>query len=114
MFEQRTWGWKIKRGVGIFVLAVAAVSVLGYVVMALWNGLMPPIFGLRTIHFWQGLGLLVLARILFGGLHHGRGHGFRRHHRMMRNWDSMTPEEREKFRHGARHRCCGGGEQGQA
>ena len=52
----------------------------GEVVMHLWNWLLPPLFGWRMLGFWQALGLLVLCRILFGGLHHGGsgGHGGRR------------------------------------
>ena len=40
----------------------------GEVVMHLWNWLLPPLFGLKTLGFWQALGLLLLCRILFGGL----------------------------------------------
>ena len=39
----------------------------------LWNWLLPDIFGLRQITFWQALGLLALCRILFGSF--GRGGG---------------------------------------
>jgi hypothetical protein len=39
----------------------------GWVIVWLWNWLMPMIFGLPTITFWQGVGLFVLAKILFGG-----------------------------------------------
>ena len=35
--------------------------------MSLWNWLTPPLFGFRTITFWQALGLLAFCRILFGG-----------------------------------------------
>ncbi len=45
-----------------------------WVTMLLWNMLMPVIFGLTVITFWQALGLFVLARILFGGPP-GGGHG---------------------------------------
>jgi hypothetical protein len=34
--------------------------------MWLWNWLMPKFFGLATITFWEGLGLFLLAHILFG------------------------------------------------
>jgi uncharacterized membrane protein len=70
----------------------------GEVVLHLWNWLMPSLFGLRQVTFWQALGLLVLCRILFGGLGlHGRGrNGMRR--RMAERWERMTPEERERFR----------------
>jgi len=110
MFEPRgTKGMWIRKGVGIFILVVAALAALGFVVMHLWNGLMPGIFGFRTLGFCQAVGLLVLSRILFGGLHRGHGHSFRHRQHMIRRWESMTPEEREKFRQGFKGRfwhCC--------
>ena len=33
--------------------------------LILWNWLMPLIFGLITINFWQAFGLYVLSRLLF-------------------------------------------------
>jgi hypothetical protein len=74
----------------------------GYVVMYLWNWLLPALFGWRMITFWQALGVLILCRILFGGFgghRHGRGR------RMADRWRHMTPEERERFRQGMRARC---------
>jgi len=86
-----------------FFAPIAIVGVLlfvalgGFIVQQLWNGLLPAIFGWRAITFWQGLGLLVLCRILFGGFGgHGRGPRFGRH--MRERWDPLTPEERERFR----------------
>lgn len=67
----------------------------GEVVMHLWNWLLPPLFGWKTLGFWQALGLLVLCRVLFGGLG-GHGPGPRRHWRG--RCKNMTPEERERFR----------------
>ena len=75
----------------------------GEIVMLLWNWLVPELFGLRPLNFWQALGLLALCRILFGGF----GGGSRRSHfrrRMDARWEQMTPEEREKFRQGMRSR----------
>ena len=80
----------------------AFITLGGFVVQQLWNWLMPAIFGVRTLTFWQGLGLLALCRILFGGFK-GAGPGryaFRR--KIADRWDHMTPEERERFRHGMR------------
>ena len=80
-------------------LAVAAL--ISVVVMALWNWLMPAVFGLGTIGFWQAAGIFVLSRILFGG--YGGGHGFRkrkRHaggHPVLNKWMNMTPEQRQEF-----------------
>jgi hypothetical protein len=48
----------------------------GAAVMWLWNGLMPTIFHLGVITYWQAVGLAVLGRLLFGSFHHGpRSHG---------------------------------------
>jgi hypothetical protein len=71
---------------------------------------MPDLFGWQPISFAQALGILVLSKILFGGFRGGRpggGHGGWRH-RMTERWESMTPEEREKFQQGMRGRCGGG------
>lgn len=85
---------------------VLFVIVGGYVVMHLWNWLLPGLFGWRQITFWQGLGLLALSRILFGGFRlHGPGRSnFRRRmkDRMSERCGPMTPEERERFRRGIR------------
>jgi len=82
------------------LIAVIAIPLVGVVTMLLWNWLMPPIFGLRAIDFLQALGLLFLSKLLFGGFHGGRGRrcgGPRWDRRMMRHWESMTPEERQKM-----------------
>jgi len=79
-----------------------AVAVLGLVVMALWNRLMPDLFGWRSISFGQALGLLILTRLLFGGFRGGPGRHLRWRGRMRERWERMTPEEREKFREGMR------------
>jgi hypothetical protein len=68
---------------------------MGLVTVGLWNALLPSIFGLPAITFWQALGLLLLSRLLFGRL---GGWGNRMHKaRFARGWDSLTPEERERF-----------------
>jgi|GEM_PF-610401 len=86
----------------IMVLAVAGISALSWVVMLLWNWLMPALFvGARSIDFLQSLGLLVLSKILFGGMRgHGGWHKHHDHHCHHRRWEKLTPEEREKFKHG--------------
>jgi hypothetical protein len=75
----------------------------GEIVMHLWNWLMPALFGLKMITFWQGLGLLVLARILLGGLGGGSNNSKSRK-RSGTRWECMTPEEHEKFREWTRTR----------
>jgi hypothetical protein len=74
----------------------------GELVRYLWNWLLPGLFGWRQITFWQALGLLLLCRILFGGLGvRGARHSNMRSRmrgRMTERWEQMTPEEREKAR----------------
>lgn len=89
----------------LFIAPLAIVGIAlflfigGEVVKLLWNWLLPPLFGWRTITFWQAFGLLALCRILFG--HHGwRGGSGRRmmRERMSERWNEMTPEQRERMR----------------
>ena len=97
--------YRFVRGLKFVLFAALFVTVFGFVVMALWNWLMPTLFGWHLINFWQAVGVLVLSKILFGGFrgHPGRHLYWRR--RMMERWEQMTPEEREKFRQGMRGRC---------
>lgn len=83
------------------VLVLLIIVVLGWMVMTLWNWVMPALFvGARTIDLPHAFGLLVLSRILFGGFRgRGRGRWHERRHcrRWARRWERMTPEERERF-----------------
>jgi hypothetical protein len=80
---------------------MAAIAGFSAVVMLLWNALIPDIFGLSVINFWQALGLLALVRLLFGGFgwkmagRHGHG-GFGKNP-LREKWEKMTPEERKEF-----------------
>ena len=48
------------------IVGIALYAVLAALpVMWLWNWLMPDLFGLQTIGFWQAFGLLVLCGSLF-------------------------------------------------
>ena len=90
-----------------FVGMVLFITVGGFIVRELWNWLLPPLVGWRTITFWQALGLLLLCRILFGGLGwRGPGGHMRRsmRERMAERCGTMTPEERERFRQRMRER----------
>jgi hypothetical protein len=49
----------------IIGLLILAGLLFGVPVMILWNLLMPDIFGLPVIGFWQAFGLNLLSSILF-------------------------------------------------
>ncbi len=49
-------------------IAIVGLAILfGFVLMWLWNWLMPDLFGLTTITYWQAVGLFILLKILLGG-----------------------------------------------
>lgn len=97
--------WKIG------LLVVLGIAALGWVVMALWNWLLPTLFfGVREIDYVQAMGVLLLSKILFGGFRgHCGGHNKWHQNRL----ENMTPEEREKFQSGMRG-WCGKGKQADA
>lgn len=87
--------WIVKVA-SFLVLAAAVLAMVTFVVMSLWNVLVPSLFAGPHLSFWQAAGLLVLCRILVGGF---RGHGWR-HGSWRARWERMSPEERTRFREG--------------
>jgi hypothetical protein len=82
-------------------MMLAMFAVFGLAVMLLWNALMPLIFGIPPLGYLQAAGLLVLARLLFGGV---GGMGGWRHHaghvergKLREKWLNMSEDERMKF-----------------
>lgn len=57
---------KALKVIGMVVLGIAAAFLFGLVILLLWNWLMPHIFGVPEITYWEGIGLLILSSILFG------------------------------------------------
>lgn len=66
----RLVGWAVfgVMAAGFFALVFAVF------VKLLWNWLMPGLFGLAAVSFWQAFGLVLLARLLVGGWRHGSHH----------------------------------------
>jgi hypothetical protein len=95
----------VKRAVKFLMIAPVVLVAVGFLVMSLWNSLVPAIFGGRTIGFWQAWGLILLSKIFFGGFHGRSGPGNRWRHRFMERLQEMTPEERERFLQNVGGRC---------
>ena len=68
-------GWIILGVIGVTAFAF----LFGAVVMWLWNWLMPVVFHLGVISYWQAVGLAILGRLLFGSLHPCGPHNKGRH-----------------------------------
>ncbi|HZK98044.1 MAG TPA: hypothetical protein VFC67_27830 [Prolixibacteraceae bacterium] len=80
-------------------LIIVGFAAFGFLTMHLWNWLMPGIFHLPELTFWQTIGLMLLSRLILGGFggHHRRRHDHCRTN-MHEKWEKMTPEERENFK----------------
>ncbi len=82
----------------LFILvAPIAIFLFGKVIMLLWNNVLTPVLHVSEITFWQGLGILVLAKILFGSFG-GRGGPNRYYSKQRMMWNHMTPGQKEKFK----------------
>ena len=95
---------RISRILKFAIFGVAFIAIFSFVVMWLWNWLMPALFAWHPITFWQALGVLILSKILFGGFRGHPGAPWHWRRRMFERWEQMTPEEREKFRQGLQGR----------
>ena len=106
--KRRFWFGK---AVMILVFGTAFVMLFTFIVMSLWNAILPAVLGVKIITFWQALGILVLSKILFGGFggwHHKKEHMKHQwRQRMKEKWEKMSPEERQKFKDEWKTRCRG-------
>jgi len=100
-----------------FFIGAAFIFLFGFISMSLWNALVPDLFHGPILSYWQALGLLLLAKIFFGGFR-GRGgwHGGHKHWGHGSGWvagsgecgpywykwkeelEKMTPEEKEAWK----------------
>ena len=97
----------------IVFLAIAVA--FSAIVMLLWNWLMPAIFGIVSINFWQALGIIILCRILLGNFggrnrtrHAGMEHRMHDRNSIREKWMEMTPEQRKELINKRRHAMRGG------
>ena len=77
--------------IGGLIAAAALAFLVGLLVQALWNAVMPDVFGLPTVSYWQAVGLLVLGHLLFGGGVRGHSNRGRRRDRTCRPGKAMEP-----------------------
>ncbi len=111
MFNHNSGGRKSRKlGKFLFFLIAACVFVLvlGFVIMKLWNAVLPDLLGIRSITYWQATGLLILSRILFGGFggHHRKWKGRTKRH-WREKWSGMSTEEKAAFKARWKDRCRG-------
>lgn len=92
----------------MILLCIAGfISLFSFIVMKLWNAILPDVLQVTEINFWQAMGILILSKILFGGFGPwgGRKHEWKK--KMQDKWQHMTPEERVHFKEALRKRFQG-------
>lgn len=94
------------RCIKMALMLILGLAALAWVVMLLWNWLMPSVFSdAQQIDYFHALGILLLSKILFGNYQcHSRCHD--RHQYS----EKLTPQEREQMRGQFKSRwskCCG-------
>jgi hypothetical protein len=102
-YEKRAWF------IPLIPFAIAGfLALAGFIVMNLWNALIPVIFHLGVITFWQAVGIFILCKILFGFGRGGRGGGRGpwMRNRMEDRFKNMTPEEKERFKEQVKNYRC--------
>lgn len=99
--------FKHKRKFFLFpLMALAFILGAGYVVMFLWNAILPSVIvSVGALSYKQAVGLLILCRILFGGFR-GRGPGsYKAGPPWRQKMANMSEEERERFKAEWKQRC---------
>ncbi len=100
----------MKRGnwiVKMVAFGLLAIGVVGLTTMLLWNWLVPELFHGPAINFWQALGLLTLTKILFWTFakkQHGHSGQWRPYWK--EKWNTMNPEDRERFKQKMKDKWC--------
>jgi hypothetical protein len=98
-WEDRNIPEKILVVIGFAILGIGLLFLFGYIVMLLWNWLMPEIFGLKTLTYWQAWGILALSCILFGrigGSGSKSGSSDRKRKKQLRSYIKEAAEEEKK------------------
>jgi len=94
-----------------FPLLIIGLFGMSAIVMLLWNWILPGISTMSPLGYWQAMGLLVLCRILFGGLNFNRHHDkvhrhFEERAAFKEKFMDMNDEEKSQFKSQWKSRCC--------
>ncbi len=77
------------------IIAVVGLAILfGFIIMWLWNWLMPELFGFAAITYWQAVGIFILFKILLGGCGGGGG---KSHESSKKSKSSCKKESKSDF-----------------
>ena len=90
------------RIISMVVIGLVTAAILGLVfgifVRELWNWLMPDLFGLKTITYWQAFGIVILGHLIFGGA--GGSHSESKSSKRRKHHDSCSEDD---FKEDSKH-----------
>jgi len=94
----------MKKKIVIIPLVIVAFAIFTFLFQLLWNCIIPDVFGLNAINYWQSLGILIISKILFGGF------GFKNNRtpfgpKRAPFTENLSEEERQKLREEWKSRC---------
>jgi hypothetical protein len=89
--------WLI-RGFGIALVITIVLAGFGNAVLYLWNDVVPAVFGLRAISYWQAVELLGLCWIFFGSWRALPGFPKRADDTRDHRWVRLTAADKEAAR----------------
>ena len=58
--------YKAKSALAGLIVIIPLAFLFGWFIQLLWNWLMPLLFSLPIITYWQGIGIFILGRFIFG------------------------------------------------
>ena len=101
-------GFWQRKPVMIVNFYLALMFIFAAFVMVLWNLILPEVIGVKSVNYFQALGILILSKILFSGFFGKHGWpGQQWKQEMKEKFSNMTPEEKEKFKTEWKNRCGG-------
>lgn len=108
---KKSWKKSPAKIAAMVFMGIAFFLALGWVVMLLWNFILPDVVGIGSLNYLQALGLLLLSKILFGGFGSRNwkrkpNHFQSRKDYWKEKWKHMSEEERAKMKEGWKNKKC--------
>jgi len=90
----------IRKAAMIVLFATGALFAFSALFMTLWNATLPMAVHAGSITLFQAMGILVMAKFIFGGFKSRRhwGGGYFMKMKLWRKWANMSPEQREQYK----------------
>jgi hypothetical protein len=109
MFEKHHFASQGRKPLRIFFMIlvfIVIISVLAWLIMFLWNNILTETTGVKPLNFWKAAGLLLLAKILFGGIRRrSSNRRYSIHGEWREKWMHMSQEERMEARARWKEHC---------